>query len=504
MTASWLESAWRRSNRHRVRLNQLGFEFDQQLRTIGDPPLSFGRWTIPSSTRPFSLCSCRGDLLDVVWLSRDLAGTPIVAGLAASFAGKDAIVLSRSRLWLAQRAGDGDRGRNLVGGVSLVGAILSPSPQGYLDPTSPDLTGLDRTHDQRAHDGAGASVRSAKPSRRQGGRRGGNGRRSQRPSHSRARGRQRRDRGRLRVPGDGGRHRPRSDSRDSYCSSHAYWPLRGEGYNMGRGRMDGSGDHLAIMLIDALTRESFTSYPTRLSGSCSWGSPSPPRRPPSSAAAASPRDRHPLSPPPGLDDGPRTNGDAIELVHRLDDDGIGRVPARPLLTDVPYAPEDAVRCSRNSESSSPGSAFHGARAGGRIGPARHSVAAGRDHPPEHLGRFVLVEALPETPAAALETCFVRLEEAGLSRSSRTLSARRTSDATSPRGRHRRLGRTSRSSRRACWAAGLAARLRPRGSSSRRHRSTAGQPRRRRPPARRICGRRLSSSLRASVVTSSES
>jgi protein-tyrosine phosphatase len=119
---------------------------------------------------------------------------------------------------------------------------------------------------------------------------------------------------------------------------------------------------------------------------------------------------------PGLDDGPRTTGDAVKLVHRLQDDGIRRVLCTPHFSRMfPTRHEDAVSALEELR-------LQLARLGvpmelelaAEIGPAA-ALGAPLDEIIRRSisNRFVLVEVLPDTPAVTLETCFARLEGAGL-------------------------------------------------------------------------------------------
>jgi protein-tyrosine phosphatase len=119
---------------------------------------------------------------------------------------------------------------------------------------------------------------------------------------------------------------------------------------------------------------------------------------------------------PGLDDGPWTETEAIQLAERLVVDGTTRVLCTPHYSRMfPTQHEDAVSSFERlrSELSRAGVPLE-LELAAEIGPAaavtepltelqRRSVA----------GRFVLVEILPDTPAPTLETCIDRLGEAGL-------------------------------------------------------------------------------------------
>jgi protein-tyrosine phosphatase len=118
----------------------------------------------------------------------------------------------------------------------------------------------------------------------------------------------------------------------------------------------------------------------------------------------------------GLDDGPRTDTESLQLAERLLADGIDRVLCTPHYSSLfPTRHEDAVARLRKlrEELSQAGLAVE-LELAAEVGPA--VAVAG---PLEEIerrtiaGRFVLVEILPDTPAVTFETCVDRLEGAGL-------------------------------------------------------------------------------------------
>jgi protein-tyrosine phosphatase len=119
---------------------------------------------------------------------------------------------------------------------------------------------------------------------------------------------------------------------------------------------------------------------------------------------------------PGLDDGPRTGSEAVQLAERLLADGIDRVLCTPHYSRMfPTRHEDAVAALRRLRDEL-------ARAGVPIElelAAEVGPAAAVTEPLEEIerrsiaGRFVVVEILPDTPAISLVTCVERLAEAGL-------------------------------------------------------------------------------------------
>jgi uncharacterized membrane protein YhaH (DUF805 family) len=107
------------------RLNQLGFEFDEQLRTIGDRLRSFGTLDDPFVYATFLLFALAAVIF---WMRRGplayLAATLIAAGLAVSFVRTAAIAaVALLGLWLAQK-GQTAIAAYLLGGALLVGAIV--------------------------------------------------------------------------------------------------------------------------------------------------------------------------------------------------------------------------------------------------------------------------------------------------------------------------------------------------------------------------------------------
>lgn len=119
---------------------------------------------------------------------------------------------------------------------------------------------------------------------------------------------------------------------------------------------------------------------------------------------------------PGLDDGPRTATESLQLADRLVADGTTRVLCTPHYSRMfPTRHEDAVASFERlrpllSQAGIPLTLDLAAE----VGPA----AAVTEPLPELerrsiAGRFLLVEVLHDTPALTLETCVDRLEETGL-------------------------------------------------------------------------------------------
>lgn len=119
---------------------------------------------------------------------------------------------------------------------------------------------------------------------------------------------------------------------------------------------------------------------------------------------------------PGLDDGPRTETEAVQLARRLVADGTTRVLCTPHFSRMfPTRHGDAVAAlDRLRPQLAAGEIPLELELAAEIGPA-----AAVSEPVTELmqrsisGRFLLVEILPDTPAFTLETCVDRLAESGL-------------------------------------------------------------------------------------------
>lgn len=119
---------------------------------------------------------------------------------------------------------------------------------------------------------------------------------------------------------------------------------------------------------------------------------------------------------PGLDDGPRTGSEAVQLAERLMADGIDRVLCTPHYSRMfPTRHEDAVAALRGLRDELAGAGVPiELELAAEVGPAAAVTAPLEEIERRSIaGRFVVVEILPDTPAVSLETCVERLAEAGL-------------------------------------------------------------------------------------------
>jgi protein-tyrosine phosphatase len=117
---------------------------------------------------------------------------------------------------------------------------------------------------------------------------------------------------------------------------------------------------------------------------------------------------------PGVDDGPKTPGEAVDLARSLVADGIERVVCTPHFSSFfPTDHEDAARRLGELQGELETLGL-GATLAAEVSPG-HAVS----EPVEELaarsiaGRWVVVEALHDTPATFFEALFPRLEPAGL-------------------------------------------------------------------------------------------
>jgi protein-tyrosine phosphatase len=119
---------------------------------------------------------------------------------------------------------------------------------------------------------------------------------------------------------------------------------------------------------------------------------------------------------PGLDDGPRSDGEALDLARRLVEQGVSHVVATPHYSNL--FPTDHVLATRRLDAltSALGSAAVplSVSLAGEIGPGFAASA-----PIEELwrrvigGRYALIEVLPDTSPSALLAIGDRLGEAGI-------------------------------------------------------------------------------------------
>lgn len=119
---------------------------------------------------------------------------------------------------------------------------------------------------------------------------------------------------------------------------------------------------------------------------------------------------------PGLDDGPRTETESLQLAQRIVADGVTHVLCTPHFARMfPTRHEDAVAAferlrAQLAENSIP----LGLDLAAEVGPAAAVTEPIAELERRSIvGRFVLVEILHDTPFPTLETCIDRLQEVGL-------------------------------------------------------------------------------------------